>query len=153
MRGVHVKAALESIDAFSLWHQPVFTAVPLFTTQGLHKFSKECICSQLRAHRWSAATSQLMGSNPHSCSNAVIWNMAGQGPVQNAIPRTVKRSLFKHWHQQKIVTLCKGPRSLVLVPLLGIDGAGGQHHPQPQDPSATPGERLAGTCKSFLHSS
>lgn len=51
-------------------------------------------------------------------------------------------SLFKHWHHKKIVTLCKGPRSLVLVSLLGIDGAGGQHHPQPQDPSAAPGERL-----------
>lgn len=32
------------------------------------------------------------------------------------------------------------PKSLVLGPSLGMDGPGGQHCPQPQDPSATPGE-------------
>lgn len=91
-----MKAIWESADPFSLCYQPVFIAVSLFATQGLYKLSKEGICSQLGAHRWSAATSQLMGSNIHSCSNAVIWNMAGQGPVQNAIPGTASRCLLKH---------------------------------------------------------
>ena len=91
-----MKAIWESADPFSVWYQSVFIAASLFATQGLYKLSKEGICSQLGAHRWSAATSQPMGSNTRSRSDAVIWNMTGQGPVQNAIPRTAGRCLLKH---------------------------------------------------------
>lgn len=140
MRCVTVKAIWESADPFSLWYQPVFFAVSLFTNQGLYKLSKEGICNQLGAHRWSAATSQLMGSNTHSRSDAVIWNTARQGPVQNAIPRTAGRCPLKHWCQQETAILYKRPKSLVLAPTLGMDGSGRQCCPQPQHPSGTPGE-------------
>lgn len=91
-----MKAIWESADAFSLWYQPVFIAVSLFATQSLYKLRKEGICSQLGAHRWSAATSQPMHGNTRSCSDAVIWNMAGQGSVKNAISRAAGRCLLKH---------------------------------------------------------
>lgn len=99
-------------------------------TQGLHKLSKDGICSQSGAHRQWDAAPQLTGSNTCSCCHAIIWNMAGPSSVQNAMPRMAGSCLLKHCCHQEATILCKRTKILVLAPPLDMDGSGGQHPPQ-----------------------
>lgn len=124
MRHVTMKAIWESAGPLSLVSTCTYSSVSA-ATQGLHKHSKDGICSQSGAHRhmlhlsWWAVTPALL-----PCHHLEYgWtNLCPKCHVQGG--RQVSTQVL-------LSTGGKRTEGLVLTPLLGMDGSRGQHSPQP----------------------